>query len=87
MHQLFYLILLVGPFFGWMAASVHSVPDRLLGIVTLPPSAPRNAQWGYLAGDLHGYTMWPLLFLVTCHAAAAGYHHFVRHNNVLRRML
>ena len=87
MHRLFYLILLVGPFFGWMAASAHSVPVRLLGIVTLPPLAPRNAQWGYLAGDLHGYTMWALLFLVTCHAVAALYHHFVRHDNVLRRML
>lgn len=87
MHRLFYLILLVGPFFGWMAASAHSVTVRLLGIVTLPPLAPRNAQWGYLAGDFHGYTMWTLLFLVTCHAAAALYHHFVRHDNVLRRML
>ena len=86
-HRLFYAILLVGPFLGWAAASAHSVPVRLLGVVTLPELAPRKAEWGFLAGDIHGYAMWTLLAIVGMHAAAALYHHFVRHDNVLRRML
>jgi len=87
MHRLFYAVLLVGPFLGWAAASAHSVPVKLFGIVTLPPLAPRKAQWGFEAGDVHGYAMWTLLCLVGLHAAAALYHHFVRHDDVLRRML
>ncbi len=86
-HRLFYVILLVGPFFGWAAASAHSVPVRLFGVLSLPPLAPRKAEWGFLAGDIHGYTMWTLLVLIGIHAAGALYHHFVRHDSVLRRML
>lgn len=86
-HRLFYAILLIGPFLGWAAASAHSVPVRLLGVLTLPALAPRKAKWGFLAGDVHAYGMWTLLVLVSLHAAAALYHHFVRHDDVLRRML
>ena len=87
MHWVFYAILLVGPFLGWAAASAHSVPVRLFGVFTLPALAPRKAQWAMLAGDIHGYAMWTLLALIGIHAGAAFYHHFVRRDNVLRRML
>ena len=86
-HRLFYAILLVGPFLGWAAASANGVPVRLLGVVTLPALASRKAEWGLLAGDIHGYAMWTLLALIGVHSGAALYHHFVRHDNVLRRML
>jgi cytochrome b561 len=87
MHRLFYAILLIGPFLGWASASSHGLPVRLLGLVTLPALAPRQAHWGSVAGDVHGYLMWTLLGLVGLHAAAALYHHFVRRDDVLRRML
>jgi cytochrome b561 len=86
-HRLFYAILLIGPFLGWAAASAHSVPVRLLGIVELPALAPRKASWALLAGDVHGWAMWTLLALLGVHAAAALYHHVVRRDDVLRRML
>ena len=86
-HRLFYAILLVGPFLGWASASAHSVPVRLFGLLTLPELAPRKAQWGMSAGDIHIYAMWTLLVLIGIHAGAALYHHFVRRDNVLRRML
>ena len=86
-HRVFYAILLVGPFLGWVAASADSVPVRLFGVLTLPALATRKAQWAMLAGDIHGYAMWTLLALIGIHAGAALYHHFVCHDNVLRRML
>ena len=86
-HRLFYVILLIGPFLGWAAASAHSVPVKLLGLVTLPALAARKAPWGLLAGDIHGWTMWALLVLIGGHAGAALYHYFVLHDAVLRRML
>jgi cytochrome b561 len=87
MHRLFYAILLIGPFLGWAAASAHRVPVRLLGILTLPSLASRKAPWGLKAGDIHAFAMWTLLALVGLHAAVALHHHFVRHDDVLRRML
>ncbi len=86
-HLTFYAVLLIGPFLGWAAASAHSVPLRLFGLVRLPAIAPRKAEWGFLAGDIHGYAMWTLLGLVVLHAGAALFHHFVRHDGVLTRML
>ncbi|MBK4738777.1 cytochrome b/b6 domain-containing protein [Noviherbaspirillum pedocola] len=31
--------------------------------------------------------MWALLVLIGLHVAAALYHHFIRHDTILRRML
>lgn len=86
-HRLLYLILLIGPFLGWAAASAHGVPVRLIGLLTLPALAPRKAQWGLLAGDIHGWTMWTLLALIGLHAAAALYHQVVLRDGLLQRMI
>jgi len=86
-HRLFYAILLIGPFLGWIAASAHSVSVRLLGVVALPALAPRKAEWGFIAGDIHGYAMWALLALIGMHGSAALHHHYVLRDGVLRRML
>jgi cytochrome b561 len=86
-HRLFYLILLVGPFLGWASASAHRLPVSLFGMVPLPPLAQPGAGWAHSAGDIHGTAMWLLLWLVGLHAAAALYHHLVRHDGTLRRML
>lgn len=86
-HRLFYLILLVGPFLGWASASAHRLPVSLFGIVPLPALAPPGAEWGHEAGDIHGTVMWALLWLIGLHAAAALYHHLVRRDGTLRRML
>lgn len=85
-HLAFYVVLIAGPFLGWAAASAHGVAVRLFGLIPLPALAPRRAAWALEAGDIHGVAMWTLLGLVGLHAAAALYHHFVRHDGVLLRM-
>jgi cytochrome b561 len=86
-HRLFYLILLVGPFLGWASASAHKLPVTLFGIVSLPAIAQPGSGWASQAGDIHSAAMWALLWLIGLHAAAALYHHVIRHDNTLRRML
>jgi cytochrome b561 len=86
-HRTLYFILLFGPFLGWASASAHRFPVTLFGIVPLPALAAPRAVWALMAGDVHTLMMWILLGLVTLHAAVALYHHFVRHDAVLRRML
>ena len=86
-HRVLYLILLVSPVLGWASASAHKLPVSLFGIVTLPAIAAPGAHWGNTAGDVHSTAMWVLLWLVGLHAAAALFHHFVRHDGTLRRML
>lgn len=86
-HRVFYLILLVGPLLGWASASAHRLPVTPFGIATLPAIAAPGAHWANTAGDIHGTAMWVLLWLVGLHAAAALFHHFIRHDSTLRRML
>jgi cytochrome b561 len=86
-HRLFYLILLVGPFLGWASASAHKLPVTLFGVVTLPAIAQPGARWANQAGDIHSTAMWALLWLIGLHAAAALYHHLIRRDGTLRRML
>jgi cytochrome b561 len=86
-HRLFYAVLLMGPFLGWASASSHRLPVTFFGLFTLPALAEPRARWANIAGDIHVYTMWTLLAIIALHAAAALYHHFVRHDGVLRRML
>ena len=83
----FYLILLVGPFLGWASASAHKLPVDVFGIFTLPAIAAPRAPWALTAGDIHIYLMWTLAVLIGLHVAAALYHHYFRHDGVLRRML
>lgn len=85
-HRLFYLILLVGPLLGWASASAHRLTVSLFGLVTLPSIAAPKASWALTAGDVHATAMWVLLALVSMHAAAL-YHHAIRHDGTLRRML
>jgi cytochrome b561 len=86
-HFVFYFVLLVGPFLGWASASSHRLPVSFFGLFTLPPLAAPRTRWANTAGDIHTVAMWTLLAIIALHAAAALYHHFVRHDGVLRRML
>jgi cytochrome b561 len=86
-HRVFYLALLLGPFLGWASASAHGIPVVVFGLLPLPAIAMRQAGWALLAGDIHTWSMWALLGLIALHAAAALYHHFFRHDGVLRRMI
>ncbi|HEX7328002.1 MAG TPA: cytochrome b [Casimicrobiaceae bacterium] len=86
-HRLFYLLLLVSPFLGWASASAHRLPVTVFGLATLPPLAAPKAHWALVAGDIHKLSMWALLALIGVHAAAALYHHLVRRDGVLLRML
>jgi cytochrome b561 len=86
-HRLIYAVLLTVPFLGWAAASAHDLPVTFFGLLELPAIAAPKTRWALLAGDIHTYAMWTLLAIIALHVAAALYHHFVRRDQVLRRML
>lgn len=86
-HWLFYLILIISPLMGWASASAHRLPVSLFGLIPLPPLAAPGAHWANTAGDLHGTAMWVLLWLIGLHVAGALYHHLLRRDGTLIRML
>jgi cytochrome b561 len=87
MHWLLYLLLFVIPILGWVNASWRGMPIVMFGLELPKLVATRALGWGW-SGDVHSLLAnYALLAFVGLHVAAALYHHFVRHDGVLRRML
>jgi cytochrome b561 len=85
-HRLLYGLLFVNPFLGWANASARDWDIVMFG-KALPHLVAAQSRFGRVAGDVHVWLAWSLLALIGLHVAAALYHHFVRHDGVLQRML
>jgi cytochrome b561 len=86
MHVALYGLMLAMPLTGWLTLSAAGDPIRILSLA-LPPLIGANDALADLLEGLHeaGGTLGYLL--VGLHAAAALFHHYVRRDNTLRRML
>jgi cytochrome b561 len=67
-------------------AAVWTRGDNLFGWFSVPAFDPGNRALGEQVVDLHGLGANVLLAVAGLHAAAALWHHFIRHDGVLRRM-
>ena len=86
-HYLLYALLFVVPILGWINASWRGMPVEMFGL-ELPKLLPTRAPGWNWTGDVHGLLAnYAMLAMVGLHVAAALYHHFVRRDGVLKRML
>jgi cytochrome b561 len=86
-HWTLYGLLLVQPFVGWVATSAYRAPITVFGLFVLPPIWPQDQPFSerlYLVHQLIGLA---IACLVVLHITAALYHHYVRHDRVLLRMI
>jgi cytochrome b561 len=84
-HLLLYALLFVIPLIGIVTFIWHGrVFDFGLFRVNLGVRA--NSAIFHPTEDIHGYLAYALFALAGIHALAALWHHFVRHDDVLRRM-
>jgi cytochrome b561 len=85
-HAWIYLLLIVVPLLGWAGVSLYPAVV-LFGSFSIPAilSPDRDASAAVLAA--HRYGAFALIGLIGAHVGAALYHHYVRGDDVLRRML
>jgi cytochrome b561 len=86
-HWTLYVLLLVQPFVGWIATSAYRAPMPMFGLFELPPIWPVDRA---LSGQLfvvHRALGIVIAVIATVHIGAALYHHFVRKDHVLMRMI
>jgi cytochrome b561 len=83
-HWLLYLFLLLVPIGGYLGVSYYGAAAPF-GI-QLPVFVEKNEDLAKAVFNLHRLGALILLALVTLHVTAALYHHFIRKDNVLRRM-
>ena len=86
-HAALYLLLLILPVLGWATSNAMGHAVSVFGLFHLPTLVATSPDLADELVDLHGVLAWTLFGVVTLHAMAACWHHFVLRNDVLRAML
>jgi cytochrome b561 len=86
-HTSLYVLLLAMPVVGYIANSAYGASTPFFGLFELPAIVGRNEGLAMQLFTLHRWVGWLVILLVLTHVGAALYHHFVRRDAVLKRML
>jgi cytochrome b561 len=86
-HWTLYALLLVQPFVGWIATSAYRAPMPMFGLFNLPPIWPVNRALSEQLFVVHRALGITIAIVAVGHIGAALYHHFVRKDGVLMRMI
>jgi cytochrome b561 len=86
-HALLYALMLAATVGGWLLLGTFSrtIEGALFGIVPVPPPV-LDRSLHRLLEESHEVLSYALLVLVVVHIAGALRHHFIKKNDVLRRM-
>jgi cytochrome b561 len=87
MHWGLYLVLIVQPLVGWAATSAYRAPIVVFGLFELPPILAQNQALSEQLFAVHRVLGILMAVMVCAHAGAALYHHFIRRDRVLMRMV
>lgn len=85
-HSWIYLLLIVIPLLGWAGISLYPAVV-LYGSFSVPAILEPNREASAAVLTAHRYAAFTLIGLIAVHVGAALFHHFVRRDDVLRRML
>lgn len=86
MHLSLYLLMIVAPLTGWLAAGAEGEPITVIG-TTLPPLTGPSEGLEDLAEEAHEIVATIGYVLIGLHSAAALFHHYLRRDNTMRLML
>jgi cytochrome b561 len=86
-HWVLYALLIAQSFIGWIATSAYRAPIVVFGLFELPPIWPQNQPFSERLFVVHQLLGLAIACLAALHIAAALYHHFIRKDRVLARMI
>ena len=86
-HHTLYLLLFVTPLTAIAGAWLEGHDIAAFGFVALPPPVSTDHAAGATIAELHGWFGDAIIWLAGLHALAALFHHFIRRDGLLRRML
>lgn len=84
-HGFLYLSLIAMPLVGWIGASAAGRPP-MLGSFALALPVPQDGALVEWMFDVHEWLAFFIIGLLVLHIAAALYHHFIKKDDVFRRM-
>jgi cytochrome b561 len=86
-HWLLYVLLVVQPIVGWIAKSAYGGPITVFWAINLPPIWEQDEDFSEDVLFVHDVIGFALAGLLCLHIGAALFHHFVRRDRVLLRMV
>jgi cytochrome b561 len=86
-HGSLFALLIVQPILGWIATSAYRAPITVFGGFELPPIWPENRPFSEQIFSIHGLIGTVIAGLVAVHIGGALFHHFVRKDGILMRMV
>lgn len=86
-HYALYALLLINPLLGWWATSAYGAAVNVFWLFELPPIVEQNRPFSETLLLFHRIVGITIALLVVVHIAAALYHHFIRRDRILLRML
>jgi cytochrome b561 len=86
-HYLLYVLVVVQVFLGWIATAAYPAPVPIYGLFNLPSIWPENRALSEQLLSVHKIVGISIAVVAAMHIGAALYHHFVRKDRVLMRMI
>jgi cytochrome b561 len=86
-HALIYAVLIVLPLTGWAMASYFGKPLSYFGLFDVFPITEKNRGEGITTKEVHEFLAFALSGLIALHILAAFFHHFIKKDGVINRML
>ena len=86
-HWGLYALLILMPATGFLATNAWGFPLTWYGLIPIPSPIGRNEAWAPILQGVHDWSALALVLLIGMHVAAALFHHLIRRDDTLRRML
>lgn len=86
-HGLLYVFLIVMPVSGFLATNAHGFPLTWFGLVTVWSPIGKSPDIAFTLSAIHAWSAWILLALFALHFAAVIFHHVIRRDVTLYRIL
>jgi cytochrome b561 len=86
-HWALYGLLIVQALVGWIATSAYRAPIRVFWLFELPSAWPVDRAFSEKMFTVHRLIGIAIALLLCAHIGAALFHHFVRKDGVLMRMV
>ncbi|MCK7613646.1 cytochrome b [Roseibium sediminicola] len=86
-HGLLYAFLIVMPVSGFLATNAHGFPLKWFGLVEVWSPLGKSPDIAWTLSSIHAWSAWILFGLIGLHLGAVLFHHVIRKDRTLFRML
>lgn len=86
-HAALYLLLFAVPLSGFLMSAYGGRVTEFYGLFALPNFVAANESMNELMHEIHEPLFFALVLMAAGHAAAALYHHYIKRDATLKRML